>query len=235
MNNKKIIKDNKNKVVFIGHKTKHPDGSLAVDIDGSGFLYEKKYVISCAHVYKQINKGGSVEIFAGILDKSDGVIDVYNSVDLILVSQDEKNDVCVFRAKDYRDFVDTFTTADIEINDGLIDEGQDVVYIGFPLATDFLKMGIGLTLFSNRGMIGAKKYNGQTKKIDFLQIDSHINPSNSGSPVFSSDNGKILGIVSATITFNQSANQGGPVIQVPRNMGIVRPSIYIKKLIDEIK
>ena len=106
--------------------------------------------------------------------------------------------------------------------------GNEVLFVGFPLANDFLKIGVGITLFANKCIVGAVKYSSNDNKIDFVQIDSHVNPSNSGSPLFDIESGKIIGVVSGTF---HNIVRSQELIQIPRNMGIVKPALYIPGII----
>lgn len=226
MTPERIISSNKQNIVFIGFKKKQEDNQYAVAINGSGFIVDEEYVVTCAHVYNQCPEG--VEIFAGVFDSTNGNVDVYKTDNVSLVGKDDVRDVAILKLTNRRSF--GFSTDDLMTDQSKLKAGKEVLFLGFPLANDFIKLGVGVTLFANKCIIGAIKYSSSDDKIDFIQIDSHVNPSNSGSPLFDVESGKIVGLT--TGTFNQSIKQQ-ELIQIPRNMGIVKPSIYIKDLLEE--
>jgi S1-C subfamily serine protease len=223
-----LIKGVKNKIVFIGFKQKQENNQYMVSISGTGFLYEKKYIISCAHIYNQIPKNEGIEVFIGVLDKSENHIDTYKTQDVDFVSKDDQRDIAIFKLRTEIGEDKCFKNSDFELDETNIQAGKEVLFVGFPLANDFLKIGIGITLFANKCIVGAVKYSSIDNKIDFVQIDSHVNPSNSGSPLFDNETGKIVGVVSGT--FNNTV-KSQVEIQIPRNMGIVKPALYITALI----
>lgn len=228
MNTTNLISNVKGKIVFIGFKQKQDNNQYVVSISGTGFLYERNYIISCAHIYNQIPKINGVEIFAGILDKSENHIDTYKTQDIDFVEKDDQRDIAIFSLKNEIDENKCFVRNDLELSEINIRAGEDVLFVGFPLANDFLKIGVGITLFANKCIIGAVKYSNNDNKMDFVQIDSHVNPSNSGSPLFNIESGKIIGVVSGTF---HNTIKSQELIQIPRNMGIVKPAIYIPDII----
>lgn len=235
MKKKDVIKNNKKKIVFVGYKIKQPDGTYAVNLSGTGFVYDNKYIITCAHIYNQIPKLESIEIFAGFLEETKNNIDNYNSHDLIYKKHSDQYDVCIFELKEpsYQP-LESFKKEDLMTKIDLknILPGMDTLFIGFPLANDFIQMGVGITLFANASMIGAIKYSSNDLEIDFIQIDSHVNPSNSGSPLFDTESGKIIGLVFST--FNYTPPQQDKLIQIPRNMGLAKPAFRILDLVSSI-
>lgn len=235
MKRKEIISNNKKKIVFVGYKAKQADNSYAVSISGTGFILKGKYIITCAHVYNQIPKTEGIEIFAGFLNEPKDKIETYTSHDLVYKTHNDQFDVCVFELKE-NNFIpkETFSMEDLMSEKELeaIVAGTDTIFVGFPLAGDFLKLGLGVTLFANNAMIGAVKYSNADKKIDFLQIDSHVNPSNSGSPLFDVETGKIAGLVFNTFNFTPLQDK---TIQIPRNMGSAKPAFRIIDLIKDIE
>ena len=219
-----LINNVKEKIVFVGFKQKQENNQYMVSISGTGFLYNKKYVISCAHIYNQIPRINGVEIFAGILDTSSNHIDTYKTQNVEFLSKDDQRDIAIFSLETDADESKCFKEEDLELDEAKIQAGKDVLFVGFPLANDFLKIGIGITLFANKCIIGAVKYSSNDSKMDFVQIDSHVNPSNSGSPLFDIESGKIVGVVSGTFHNTVKSQE---LIQIPRNMGIVKPALYI--------
>src|SRR3989344_358397 len=168
-----LIEKVKGKIVFVGFKQKQENNQYMVSISGTGFLYDKKYIISCAHIYDQIPKIDGIEIFAGILDTSSNHIDTYKTQNVDFVNKNDQRDIAVFNLKTEVAEDKCFKKEDLELDETKIQAGKDVLFVGFPLANDFLKIGVGITLFANKCIIGAVKYSSNDNKMDFIQIDSH--------------------------------------------------------------
>jgi S1-C subfamily serine protease len=235
MKKQEIILKNKKKIVFIGYKIKQPDNSYKFNFSGTGFVFKEKYIITCAHIYNQVHHIEGAEIFAGFLEETRTNIDTYRTHDLIYKKHNDQFDICIFELKEnnYKP-QETFILEDLTTDKDLekVLPGADALFVGFPLANDFIQMGIGITLFANNTMIGAIKYSNNDNKVDFIQVDSHVNPSNSGSPLFDIESGKIIGLIFSTFNYTPQQDKA---IQIPRNMGLAKPAFRILDLIEEIE
>ncbi|MCF7920575.1 MAG: serine protease [Candidatus Cloacimonetes bacterium] len=166
------------------------------EIIGSGFMIEnnsKRYAVTCYHVVEKI---GQQNIIVGFnAKKGKGYCLCTNKIEnkeydiaiLELDSQfrlvENKKDTTLVKAT-------SFTFNMIENNDRII-EGLGTIIIGYSL-------GLGCEYIKNepivRTGIVAQRVNEETGT--FL-IDGIVNPYNSGSPVYNSKNGKLIGIVQA--------------------------------------
>ncbi len=238
--------ENKNKnIVFISLKKEVSSNNWNIGIIGTGILLKNKKVITNNHVYKEILEEDREFLYASILGE-DGVnyvdykieeekIDEVNDIILLKISEPRINSNLI-QDLDSSGFDKEFFMKEEDINK--LEEGADLDYRGFPLATMFLKMNLGITFMVNYCNLGSKKYrkseSGESdKKLNFLLIDKAVNPGSSGSPVFVKKNNedRICGIASGS--FNNKQKIGESLINTPLNIGLVRPSNFILDLIKD--
>ncbi|KPJ56910.1 hypothetical protein AMJ49_03255 [Parcubacteria bacterium DG_74_2] len=144
-----------------------------------------------------------------------------------LLKLDEENDLALMQIiSDKNNFEVTERFGDSES----VKEGDEIVFIGYPLATELLGMKFGITMSTNHCIISAVKRRGIDGSLHFFIIDTHINNGSSGSPVFLKDTGKIMGIASGRIS-TKITTPDGKIFDVPANMGICRPAKYAINLI----
>jgi len=226
-----IIEKNKNSIILValyipeaGEKNKGK-----VSIRGSGFIIspDGKF-ITCAHVYKKIpsNELPYLEVSVpGRIDEKG--ITHYDRYKVKLLKLDEENDLALMQIiSDKNNFEVTERFGDSES----VKEGDEIVFIGYPLATELLGMKFGITMSTNHCIISAVKRRGIDGSLHFFIIDTHINNGSSGSPVFLKDTGKIMGIASGRIS-TKITTPDGKIFDVPANMGICRPAKYAINLI----
>ena len=228
----KTINQNTHNICFIGIKKALESGQVGFNIRGTGLVLEGKKAISCAHVYNEIPVDFRDSIFIGVTQKNKyNTIKNYDFYPITLLNQDEARDIASFSIKD-----DENKLKEHGISQSiLMEEGEinnlmpttTVYFAGFPLANEFMNMGMGVTFLISQCIIGAVKFSNKDKKVDFILVDKHINPGNSGSPVFLDD--KIIGLASGTI--NQTQKIGESLVNVPVGVGIVRTSNYILDLL----
>lgn len=207
-------------------------------IVGSGFLITKNNFIigiTCKHVVSKFFKMENGKflyiknIFIG-LDTNEGFRRF--SVDVGYVSGD--NDFCLLLPKKERP-EEKVILQNLVLNDGylgnpdLIIEGKGVLIIGYPL-------GLGVEYDQNFPVSRIGIIAQYTKRNYFL-IDAVANLGNSGSPVYSLRDGKIVGMVTSFKTdhiplFDEDKNL---VAALPYNSGLssALPVDVIKKALDE--
>lgn len=230
----KTINENTHNICFIGIKKVLENGQTAFNIRGSGLVLKDKRAISCAHVFNEIPVDFRDSIFIGITKTStDDAIKNYDFYEISLLSKNDARDIALFSIKDDKDQLkehgvpQSMLMTEDEIKK--LTPTTTIYFAGFPLANEFLNMGMGVTFLISQCIIGAVKFSNMDKKIDFILVDKHINPGNSGSPVFLED--KIIGLASGTI--NQTHKIGESLVNVPVGVGIVRTSNYILDLLLE--
>lgn len=230
MKTPEIIEKNKNSIIFIEVLIPKGNGQFTRSIKGTGFIVSNDgKFITCAHVYKQIpeNELPFLQAFvSGRIDEKG--ITHYERYKINVIKIDEKNDLALIqlisdtkiKLKPIGGFGDPET----------VKEGDEIVFMGYPLALELIVMGFGITLSTNQCIVSSIKRRGVDGSLDCFIVDTHINNGSSGSPVFLKDTGKVIGITSGKIS-SRIPTPDGKIIDIPANMGICRPANYIVDLI----
>lgn len=225
----KIIEKNKGLIMQLAIEKPADNNQKQISVRGTGFIIsEDGKFITCAHVYKQIPENERQYLVAKIPGEEKNNITRYELYPVELLEIDEENDIAILKMlgnKKYK-YINYF------LNSELVKEGDEVVYMGYPLATELLTMGFGITLSTNSCIISSIKRRSSDSSLHFFMIDTHTNPGSSGSPIFSRESGKVIGIVCGNIA-SKILTPGGKDIMVPTNMGICRPATYIENIINK--
>ncbi len=225
-----IIEKNKAAILLIDLHKQGEGNQKQISIRGTGFVVSSDgKFITRAHVYKQIPSNEIDLLGASVPGEANGKNSIsYNRYPVKLLSIDEENDVALMQI--VSDKTDFKTIEGIETEESIV-EGDEALFVGYPLATELLSMGFGLTMTTNKCIVSSVKRRGSDGSLHFYLVDTHVNNGSSGSPLFSADTGKVIGIVSARINMSRVAGPTGGTVDIPANLGICRPSIYIDKLI----
>lgn len=232
MENSKIIEQNKKSVILLRTFIPGEQNKAKVSIRGTGFVVsEEGHFITCAHVYKEIPASELQHLEAQIPGKIDGNTIHYESMGVEFLRADEENDVALMKLKPNSpmNFTPIKAIGDAET----IQVGDEVIFLGYPLATELLAMGFGITMSAAHCIVSAVKRRGIDKTLHFLMIDTHLNFGSSGSPVFSRAAGEVIGIASGRISnrIQVDPTNQSKVADIPANMGICRPINYVQKLL----
>lgn len=139
----------------------------ATDSGGTGFLLDKSYVVTNAHVIGDAKK-------IALIDHQN------NEYSAILIGKDEKTDIAVLQSTS---FVENHL---LESNTS-VNVGEGVFAIGSPYS-----LGHSVTY----GIVGAiNRFLPNYPYIQFIQIDAAINPGNSGGPLLNQE-GELIGMIS---------------------------------------
>jgi len=226
--------------ILIENNLKNEDKNDDYIVAGSGFLIEKnKFVIgiTCAHViskYIKIENGKIIcnkEMYIG-LDTTDG----FKRFGFNIVYIDTNNDFALLLPK--KDSPQSaITLTNIVLNESylgnndLIIEGKGVLIIGYPL-------GLGIE-YNKNFPVSKIGIIAQYTKQNYFLIDAVANPGNSGSPVYSLKDGKIIGMITAfradsVPLFDEN---GKLVAALPYNSGLSNalPIEIIKKAIEGLR
>ncbi len=225
----KIIEENKESIILIALSIPVQNNQSRVSIRGTGFIISRDgRFITCAHVYKQIPQNELSYLEVSVSGKTDGKkILHYDRYKVELLKMDEENDLALMKIiSDKKDFKPIEGFGELES----IKEGDEIVFIGYPLATELLSMQFGITMSANHCMISSVKRRSVDGSVHFFMVDTHINNGSSGSPVFLRDTGKIIGITSGRISA-KIKNPDGKTFDIPANMGICRPAKYAVNLL----
>lgn len=224
-----IIEKNKKAIILVA-LVKQAENQ--VSIRGTGFIISKdgKFITN-AHVYKELPENEKQHLMVKIMDKDDAKgIFHYKNYKAELLKIDDENDIAFMQIIN-EEKIEFEVISDFENSESL-KEGNEAIFMGYPLATEFLSMGFGITMISNSCIISSVKRRSTDGSLHFFMIDSHVNNGSSGSPIFSMETGKVIGIVSGKIS-QRIPMPDGKIIDVPSNIGICRPAKYIKEIINK--
>jgi len=228
----KTIEENKKSIVLVDLQMPGEGTQKKISVRGTGFVVSSdgKFITN-AHVYKQIPESELQYLGVSVPGKTDDKnLTHYDRYEIKLLEIDSENDIALMQITADRKFE---TITDLGDSDS-INEGEPVIYTGYPLATELLSMGFGITMTTNNCIISSIKRRGVDGSMHFFLIDTHTNNGSSGSPVFSLENGKVIGIVSGKISAKIPAPDG-KIIDVPANIGLCRPIKYAINLIEKNK
>ncbi len=230
MNISQIIKNNKRSIVLLAVVKSSENNQSQISIRGTGFIIsENGKFITNAHVWEQIPEEDREFLEVKVPgEENDKKLMRYDNYKVELVELDKENDVALLKIKEENkefNFISSFGDSEA------VEEGEEVVFIGYPLATELLGMGFGITMNTNKCIVSSIKRRGKDGSLHFFMVDSHINNGSSGSPIFSGE-GKLIGVVSGRIGSKVPFNES-KVLDIPANLGICRPFKYAKDLIDK--
>lgn len=229
-----IIEKNKNSIILVALYIPVPgeNNKGKVSIRGTGFIISRDgKFITCGHVYKQIPQNELPYLEVSVRGKTDEKgITHYDRYKVKLLKMDEENDFALMQiiSEGKNSFEPIKRFGDSE----KVKEGDEVIFTGYPLATELLGMKFGITMSTNHCIISVVKRRAKDGSLHFFMVDTHINPGSSGSPVFLKDSGEVIGVTSGKIS-QRILPPGGKTFEIPANMGICRPAKYIENLISK--
>jgi len=224
-----IIKRNRNSIILIDLQKQSDGNQIQINIRGTGFIISPDGTfVTNAHVYKSIPENELQHIGASVPGENKNNVVRYDRFPVELIKIDEENDVAIMKIISKR----SFEPAASFDNSETVEEGDETVFIGYPLANEMLAMGFGITMTANQCLISSIKRRGIDGSLHFYLIDTHTNNGSSGSPIFSLRTGKIIGIVSGKISSRVPATNG-QVMDIPANIGLCRPIKYAIDLINK--
>lgn len=216
----------------IGLIVVHDNETNKFNIRGTGFLISQKgQLITNWHVCGSVPADEIQNLMIMLPEKTDnkGVTN-YKSHKVSVVEKDKENDIALLQIANDQGLKFDYIS-DIEYADGVYKEGEEAVFLGYPLAAELIQMQFGITMTVNRCIVSCSKRRGSDGSFHFFLIDTHANRGSSGSPIFSLETGSVIGIVSGNIGQNIMMNE--KPIQIPANIAICRPSMYIKDLLEK--
>ncbi len=234
MKNSKIIKKFEKSVILLQILIPEGNNKNKMSIKGTGFIVSNDgKFITCAHVYDQTPKNERVYLGAMVPGETDDNGRTrYDRFEVKLLDIDRENDVALMEIvnNDNKIFnaISNFATSDE------IEEGEDIMILGYPLALELLMMKFGITKCANKCIVSSIKRRSKDGSLHFFMVDTHINNGSSGSPVFSSDSGKVIGIASGKISQRIPIKEN-VVADIPADMGICGPVNYIADIINKNK
>jgi S1-C subfamily serine protease len=160
---------------------------------GTGFVVGPGEVATCAHV---VNGASRITLVT-----AEG-----HQLKAALVATDSLYDVAVLRCGEELPAALALGMMDIAR------EGDEIAVTGYPVMSKFLEMGYVPTSSTTRGTVSARRTRLlDGKPVEELQIDAAINSGVSGGPVYSIQDGTVLGLASAKMLEEQGIGFATPV------------------------
>ncbi|MDP2926791.1 MAG: serine protease [bacterium] len=225
-----IIEKNKKSVVLLEIIIPKDNDQAMRSVRGTGFIVsEDGRFITNNHVYQQIADNEKPHLQVMVPGKTDdkGIV-YYDGYRLELLKKDEENDLVLMKIIAPPETI--FSPVNGIGKSESIKEGEEVIFLGYPLATELMSLSFGITLAANRCIISAIKRRIADGSMHFFMVDTHINNGSSGSPVFSVETGKVVGVASGRISAKIPLAEN-KTADIPANMGICRPAKEIINLI----
>ena len=222
----KIIEENKKSIVLVDVHLPAEGTQIKINIKGTGFIIsDDGRFITNAHVWRQIQDNEMA--YAGVSvpgPTNEKGLTPYHRFKVEKIAIDDENDLALLKIISDKKFEPIKNLGNSET----VKEGEDVIYIGYPLAPELLNMGFGITMTTNKCIISSVKRN-MNGNLQFFLTDTHVNNGSSGSPLFN-EQGEVIGVISAKIS-TRIPIQGGIIADIPANMGICRPINLAKELL----
>lgn len=236
MKKSEIFASKKSSVVLLDLVVPQGPNQSKMSVRGSGFIVSKSgYFVTCSHVYNEIPADELQHLGAKVISNTDEKgITHYESLAVELVDIDKENDLALMKLVDKGAKKVEFVPIGKLGNSEDVKEGDEVLFMGYPLATELLSMGFGVTLSANECIISSVKRRSLDGSLHFFMVDTHINNGSSGSPVFSAETGEVIGVAAGKVS-SKIPQPSGEQVDVPANIGICRPSKYIFDILKKNK
>lgn len=238
MKNSQIIQNNQKAIGFIDLIIPNKDNpnQAQKSIRGTGFVIsEDGTFVTNAHVFLEIPEKEREFLGFNLISKMDEKkILIYSRYPVELIKLNQEEDLALLKIKSngqkFNFIKNLGSVEDIE-------EGEEMLTLGYPLATEMLIMNFGITQIANNCIVSAIKRKAQDGSLHFFLINTHINLGASGSPIFSKDSGKIVGIVSGRIgtKIPIPGQESDKNFEISANIGICLTVDSLKKLLINIK
>ena len=216
-------------IVGVGtvQKTRRPPAKLA----GTGFVVgDGRHVITNAHVIPEKIDTAKLEYLAVFTGKGDHS----QARQAVVVKQDKTHDLVLLR------FEGKPLPAMSLGESSRVRAGEEYVFTGFPLGIIF-----GLYPVTHRGMVSsitpiALQANAASQldstqirhlrsRFDVFQLDATAYPGNSGSPLYDTETGKVVGIINMVFVKEGREN----VLAKPSGISYAIPSDYARQLLEK--
>lgn len=174
---------------------------------GSGFVFNSDgYVATCAHVVVDAKK-----IFVKLFDENNKPV-IYKAE---IIKIDEKTDTAILKIKNASNL--KFIELDFDRPEPHC--GEEIVILGYPLGDRLTDDVIDLNISFAKGYVSSNQIKDSIKK---TMLDISAKHGNSGSPIISNENGKVIGILSGSV----------PGQNVADEVNFMIPICYLKELLE---
>lgn len=223
-----LIERVKPSVVAVGtfDRTRSP----AFILRGTGFvLGNGNLVATNAHVVPEsLNASGSEAVVIRLTSSSGEVLQRVARV----AASDKSHDLALLR-------IEGVPLQAIPLHDGVVREGQSVVFMGFPIGTV-----LGLSTVTHRGIVSAitpvalpgasaQQLNEKVIKrlksgtFNVYQLDGTAYPGNSGGPLLDADTGEVIGVIN--MVFVKGTKES--VLSQPSGITFAIPVQHLQELL----
>lgn len=226
-NLKEKIKKVRPSVIAIGFKPSENQ----ITIIGSGFCVGNGGdILSAAHLIAPLSEDQKKNLLGMAMVKQEAEgLEAYNWLPLEIVKTDQKNDLAIFKIKDFGKTL----LKPLELDDSeKMEIGDEAYFVGFPYAAQLMNDGFGITLIVNKTIISNIKRDGTDPKLpkNWFIVDAISNPGNSGCPIINADTNKVIGVM--TISFRtKSQTQPNLDIREPMHIAGAKPINLAKELL----
>ena len=222
-----LVQRVKPSIVAVGtfDKTRSP----AFSMRGTGFaLGNGNLIATNAHVIPESLSASGNEIL--VIRIPSGTGDAQQRMARV-VGSDQSHDLALLR-------IEGPPLPAIPVHAGVVREGQDVVFMGFPIGTV-----LGLSPVTHRGIISAitpvalpsasaQQLNEKVIKrlksgtFDVYQLDGTAYPGNSGGPLLDAESGEVIGVIN--MVFVKGTKEAA--LTHPSGISFAIPALYLQEL-----
>ncbi len=209
----------------------NPTGSPRANLQGTGFaVLDGRYVVSCAHIFvKQLDseKKETHAIFIG----RDRQVTVRPAT---LIATDRARDLALLKIQG--DPLPALKLGD----SNLAREGWQLYFTGYPIGSvlglnpSTHRAGLAAIIPIFTPLAAASQLNARTLKqakepFEVYELDAIAYPGNSGSPVWHSDTGEVLGVVNSV--YVKGAKEAA--LSTPSGISYAIPVKYVRALLEQ--
>ena len=223
-----LVQRVKPSIVAVGtfDKTRSP----AFNMRGTGFaLGNGNLIATNAHVIPESLNASGNEVVVVRLPSSAGEAQQRMAR---VVGSDQTHDLALLR-------IEGPPLPAIPMHSGVVREGQDVVFMGFPIGTV-----LGLSIVTHRGIISAitpvalpsasaQQLNEKVIKrlksgtFDVYQLDGTAYPGNSGGPLLDAESGEVIGVIN--MVFIKGTKEAA--LSHPSGISFAIPVFFLRELL----
>jgi len=229
-----IIESVRRNLVFLGSRQMGVEQST-VHFEGTGFAVDGQFVVTAFSVLSAMEKVGG-QYFAGVYQKTEAGIDVYQTADLMLVDTDTSRGLAVFGFEQRQEI--GFSMDDLELNEDCLTAGVEAFTLSFPTTGRPAESGADARrtaidqpkIFTHLCSVGAVQKD-RSGAPQLLEIDGAPWLATGGAPLIDIDSSKVLGVVVGTVDVFV---QGSETVCLSHRIPTACPSTVLYDVLDEV-
>lgn|GEM_PF-2181061 len=218
-----IIESVRRNIVFLGTRQMGVEQST-VHFEGTGFAIDGQFVVTSLGVCKALEKLTG-KYFAGVFQRSDNGVDVYQTADITLIDTDTVRGLAVFSFEEHQEI--GFSMDDLETNEDCLVAGVEAFTLSFPKTTS---ADTKPKVFTHLCSIGAVQTN-EDGNLEKMEIDGASWFAEGGAPLIDRDSSKVLGVVVGAVDVFV---KGGVPVCLSHRIPTACPASALYDLLDEI-